>query len=91
MARASAATRTLAPMAWDGVSCSGGICTASGSRAYAVTNAILVDGDGSGAYDDFPLKPTQPLTVAPVVKPAGPRRVPSNAEFEAWLRGLIHH
>lgn len=91
MARASAATRTLAPMAWDGVSCSGGICTASGSRAYAVTNAILVDGDGSGAYDDFPLKPTQPLTAAPVVKPAGPRRVPSNTEFEAWLRGLIHH
>jgi len=91
MARASSASRTLAPMAWDGVSCSGGICTPSGSRAWAVTNAILVDADGSGAYDDFPLKPTMPLMVRQPPVERGPRRVPSAAELEAWLRRLVHH
>ena len=91
MVRASAASRTLAPLAWDGVSCSGGICSPSGSRAWGVTNAILVDGDGSGAYDDFPLKPTQPLTAAHAEEDRGPRRVPSNAELEAWLRKLLRH
>lgn len=91
MVRASSASRTLTPMAWDGVSCSGGICTASGSRGWGITNAILVDGDGSGAYDDFPLKPTQPLKVARPPVDRGARRVPSSAEFEAWLSKLLHH
>ncbi|MFZ5440808.1 MAG: CehA/McbA family metallohydrolase [Myxococcota bacterium] len=90
MARASAASRTLAPLAWDGVSCSGGLCTPSGSRGWAVTNAILVDADGSGAYDDFPLKPTQPLSVPESAAP-GPRRVPSMDEVDAMLRALLHH
>jgi hypothetical protein len=87
MARASTAARTLAPMAWDGVSCSSGLCAPSGSRAWAVSNAILVDADGSGAYDDFPLKPTQPLS-APRQLERGPRRVPSAEEVEAVLRRL---
>jgi hypothetical protein len=52
-----------------------------------VSNAILVDADGSGAYDDFPLKPTQPLT-APRQLERGPRRVPSAEEVEAVLRRL---
>lgn len=56
MVRASTACRTLVPLAWDGVSCSGANCTASSSRASALTNAILVDADGSGTYDDFPIK-----------------------------------
>ena len=91
MARASSASRTLAPLAWDNVGCSGGICSPSGSRAWGVTNAILVDGDGSGAYDDFPLKPTQPLNVSrPPVALEAPR-VPSPAEFDEWLRKLLHH
>lgn len=54
MVRASTASRTLFPMAWDGVSCSGANCTASQSRASAMTNAIFVDGDGSGAYERVP-------------------------------------
>ncbi|MFT3708416.1 MAG: CehA/McbA family metallohydrolase [Archangium sp.] len=91
MARASSASRTLAPMAWDDVNCSGGICTPTGSRGWAITNAILVDADGSGAYDDFPLKPTQPLMATPAVVERGPRRVPSADEFAAWLRKLKHH
>lgn len=35
-------------------------------RPIAYTNAVLVDADGSGAYDDFPLKPGQPLRAAPL-------------------------
>lgn len=91
MVRSSSASRTLSPLAWDGVNCSGGICTPSNSRAFGVTNAILVDGDGSGAYDDFPLKPAQPLNVAVPPVDRGARRVPSAFEFEAWLGGLLHH
>lgn len=91
MVRASSASRTLAPMAWDGVSCSGGICSPSGSRAWGVTNAILFDGDASGTYDDFPLKPTQPLRAVTPQLDRGPRRVPSPAELEAWLRKLMRH
>lgn len=56
MVRAGSACRPLSPLAWDGVSCSGGVCTAKTARAFAATNPILVDADGSGAYDDFPLK-----------------------------------
>lgn len=91
MVRSSTAARTLAPLAWEGVSCSGGVCTASASRAFALTNPILVDADGSGAYDDFPLKPGQPLTASPVTRLKGPPRVPSTEEFEAFLDALSHH
>ncbi|MFO0599303.1 MAG: CehA/McbA family metallohydrolase [Myxococcaceae bacterium] len=93
MARASSASRTLAPMAWDGVSCSNGVCTPSGSRGWGITNAILVDADGSGAYDDFPLKPSQPLMVAPAAVDPGPRRVPTMEEVNALLEKLLrrHH
>ncbi len=91
MVRSSTASRTLAPLAWEGVSCSGSLCTASSSRAFALTNAILVDADGSGAYDEFPLQPGQPLTVAPVKQPRGAPRVPSADELEAMLRALLHH
>lgn len=90
MARASSASSILAPLAWDGVSCSDGLCTPSNSRAWAVTNPVFVDADGSGAYDDFPLKPGQPLSVAQPVSP-GPRRVPSTDEFEAFLRAILKH
>jgi len=91
MLRSGSASRALAPLAWDGVSCSGGICTPKPARAFAVANAILVDADGSGAYDDFPLK-GQPLTAAP--PPASPppaRRVPTEAELEAFLRRVLSH
>ncbi|MEW6430345.1 MAG: CehA/McbA family metallohydrolase [Myxococcota bacterium] len=91
MVRSSTASRPLAPLAWDGVGCSGGICTPKTARAFAVTNAILVDGDASGAYDDFPLK-GQPLTAAPpMVSAPVARRVPSLDELETFLRRVLSH
>lgn len=56
MVRASSACRPLTPLVWLGVSCTAANCTPEEVRAHAVTNAIFVDADGSGAYDDFPLK-----------------------------------
>jgi hypothetical protein len=91
MVRSGTASRPLAPLAWDGVSCSGGVCTPKPARAFAVTNPILVDADGSGAYDDYPLK-GQPLTSAPPKAPdTVARRVPTLAEFEAFLRQVLFH
>lgn len=91
MVRASDACRSLVPLAWDDVECKKEMCTASSDRPFAMTNAILVDADGSGAYDDFPLKPVQPLKVAsPRALPAPPR-VPSTHEFEVWLKKVLRH
>ncbi len=57
------------------------------SRPAAWSNAILIDADGSGKYDDFPLKPGQPLkAVAPV---AQPRKVPTEREFAEAIRKLL--
>lgn len=56
MLRASTASRPLTPLVWTSVKCTGGNCVAEESRASAITNAIFVDADGSGAYDDFPIK-----------------------------------
>ncbi len=60
------------------------------ARPSAWSNAILIDADGSGAYDDFPLKAGQPLTAAkPVVKP--PVKVPTEREFVEALQVLFEH
>lgn len=60
-----------------------------GDLPVAYSNAILVDADGSGRYDDFPLKPGQPLSVPP--RPAPSKRVPTVGEFGAAIRKLIEH
>jgi hypothetical protein len=58
------------------------------SRPVAWSNAILIDADGSGAYDDFPLKPGQPLTaVKPAVKK--PYIVPTERQFTEAIRKLL--
>ena len=57
--------------------------------AVAYSNAILVDADGSGRYDDFPLKPGQPLRRPPAV-PAAPR-VPTREELGRALVKLLEH
>lgn len=89
--RASSAARTLAPMAWTGVRCTNGVCRATDNRADAFTNAILVDADGSGAYDSFPLQPGQPIKKAlPVVTKRAPRE-PTAAEFDAMLQKVLRH
>lgn len=57
---------------------------------FAWSNAILIDADGSGAYDDFPLKPGQPLRVSrPTTK--GPPTVPSPQDFVRAISSLINH
>jgi hypothetical protein len=60
-----------------------------GDVPIAYTNAILVDADGSGRYDDFPLKAGQPLRVAPAL-PVKPR-VPGLQEFNTAIRKLVEH
>ncbi len=59
-------------------------------RAQAFTNAILIDADGSGAYDNFPLNPGQALSAPrPVVRKSPV--VPTAEQFEAALRLLLDH
>jgi hypothetical protein len=61
-----------------------------GARAAAWSNAFLVDADGSGAYDDFPLKPGQPLRAAP--KSAGKAlRPPTASELQKAIASIIDH
>ncbi|MEW5741355.1 MAG: CehA/McbA family metallohydrolase [Myxococcota bacterium] len=77
MVRSVGSSRTMSPL--------------DGSRPWAMSNAILVDADGTGAYDDFPIK-GQALSVAPkpVKDVAGPRRVPSAEEFAKALDRVLH-
>lgn len=60
-----------------------------GSKAMAWSNAILIDGDGSGKYDDFPLKPGQPLSAPAKVK--GPFIVPTREQLVQAIADLILH
>ena len=67
-----------------------GLWPLHGARAHAWSNAILVDADGSGAYDDFPLKPGQPLkrwTPPAVPEPT----VPTADALRRAIKGLIEH
>jgi hypothetical protein len=61
------------------------------SLPMAYSNAILIDADGSGAYDDFPLKPGQPLSAAP--RQAAPlRHGPlSPAEARRFIVKMLEH
>jgi hypothetical protein len=90
MVRSSSATRVLAPLAWSGVRCVNGVCRATDDRPEAFTNAILIDADGSGAYDQFPLQPGQPLRRSEQVKKPTPRE-PTDVEFDAMLRMIQRH
>lgn len=76
MVRAVGSSRTMSPL--------------DDSRPWALSNAILVDADGSGAYDDFPLK-GQALSVVPKPAPEalGPRRVPGATEFAGALERVL--
>jgi hypothetical protein len=85
--RSTNAVGTLYPLAWDSVSCSNGLCTANTSRPWAFSNPVLVDADGSGAYDTFPQKIPRALRLPPP-EPKRPPWIPNLAEFEAMLREL---
>ncbi|MBI3183200.1 MAG: PHP domain-containing protein [Myxococcales bacterium] len=88
--RGSSQSASLAPLAWRGVGCSNGVCTPNSSRAYAFTNAVLVDGDGTGQYDNFPLQASRGLS-APIRRAAVPRRIPTPDELRDALREILSH
>jgi hypothetical protein len=48
----------LYPLEWESVSCDSatGRCAARSAKAWAYSNPIFVDANGTGAYDDFPIK-----------------------------------
>lgn len=55
--RGTAGSRPLFPLVIDTVRCNAsGACTADPTWPWSFTNAVLVDADSSGQYDDFPLK-----------------------------------
>jgi hypothetical protein len=84
----SSAGPTLFPLEWGSATCDSTGCTSSSARPYAFTNPIFVDGDGSGAYDHFPLR--LPASLHVTAKP--PRlaaRAPSGAELELLIRSLV--
>ncbi|MFL5318114.1 MAG: hypothetical protein ACJ790_00560, partial [Myxococcaceae bacterium] len=89
--RSSSAVRQMFPLAWDSTKCTSGTCVFNAGRPYAFTNAILVDADGSGAYDNFPLKPPPPAPLAPksvkIIQP----QVPTVDQLNAVLRALETH
>jgi hypothetical protein len=91
MVRGGTASHSLAPLAWGSVTCANGVCTEDSTRPTGFTNAVLIDADKSGAYDDFPLKITQPLNLPPAPKSPPARRVPSLEEFRKALRAMLSH
>ena len=59
-----------------------------GDRPFAYSNAILIDGDGSGAYDHFPLVPGQKLSAPP-----RPRLlvVPNAQQLAQAIQQMLEH
>jgi hypothetical protein len=62
-----------------------------GGRPFAWTSAILIDADGSGKYDDFPLKAGQPLRYAPPAAGPKPRVVPTARQGSEIIVKLLEH
>jgi hypothetical protein len=58
-----------------------------GDRPMAYSNAILIDADGSGAYDNFPLKPGQPLNSSPQKK----LHKPTAQELAQAVQAMLEH
>lgn len=90
MVRSTSAARDLFPLAFRS-SCSEALCSRSAPRAFAFTNPVFVDADGSGAYDVFPLPMGQGLQRRSPLPPPVPRWIPSVEEAEAILRELLRH
>lgn len=88
----TAGNRSMSPVLWSSVRCDEQkLCTANDPRPFAYTNAILVDGDKSGAYDTFPLK--QGLKAPRPTPPQAPVKphVPTPEEARAALRAMMAH
>ncbi|MBK7860535.1 MAG: CehA/McbA family metallohydrolase [Archangiaceae bacterium] len=61
------------------------------ARAFAFTNAITIDADGSGEYDLYPLAPGQGLSAPRQAPAASPPIVPTVSQAEAAIRRLLLH
>jgi hypothetical protein len=87
--RGSTAAKKLFPLAFHQVNCnSSGACTTDDQYAWSFSNAILIDGDKSGAYDHFPMS-GQPLS-APIPQPkAAPYHAMTQAELDAMLQNVF--
>ncbi len=90
MVRGGTSSRTLAPMAWHGVKCTNGVCVENESRPTGFTNAVLIDADKSGKYDNFPLKQML-VRLPPAPGPVPARRTPSLEELESAIRAMLRH
>jgi hypothetical protein len=90
MVRGSAAANSLFPMVLHGASCTGAVCTANSSQAFAFTNPIYVDGDGDGLYDHFPFQPG-PRPPPPPAPPPAPRRPLTHADLQRIMTDLRDH
>jgi hypothetical protein len=55
--RDSTQSRDLMPLVFDGVMTRSGSIVEKAAHAFAFTNALYIDADGSGAYDHFPHLP----------------------------------
>ncbi len=60
------------------------------SQPVAYSNAVLVDADGSGKYDDFPLKVQRSRHHLAHAQPAAPHR-PTAEEFARALVRILEH
>jgi hypothetical protein len=90
MVHGGASSRALFPLAINGTNCTDGVCTARQDKAFAFTNALLIDADHSGAYDAPPAAKRQGLRQATAPPKPRPARVPTIGEFEEALRQLLH-
>lgn len=77
-------THDLMPMVYDSVKNDQGSYTYVPAHAFAFTNAIFLDRDGTGAYDHFPGLPTTP-------NPSRPPPAQIRSGSLAWrLHELLH-
>ncbi len=90
--RSTTVVGSLYPLAYAGVTCNGAVCTAEDARAFAFTNPVYVDADGSGSYDTFPQKVNRSIRVPPSapVPPESPR-APTLEELNALLHDALDH
>lgn len=86
----------LFPLAWHGVACDSGtgLCAPRSAKAWAYSNPVFVDANGTGAYDDFPLKQglraARPRSAVPA-PPTPELHAPTAEELTGALKRALAH